>query len=126
MHFDVQQIPLPDESFDAVICNHLLEHVDDDRLAMRELYRIMRPGGWGVVLTPVDRERAATFEDPTVTDPAERTRLFGSTTTSAYTAATMPTDCAKRASRSNRRTMPPRSAATRGSYMPWGANRCIS
>ena len=77
MHFDVQQIPLPDESFDAVICNHLLEHVDDDRLAMRGLYRIMRPGGWGVVLTPVDRERAATFEDPTVTDPAERTRLFG-------------------------------------------------
>lgn len=77
MHFDVQHIPLADESVDAVICNHLLEHVDDDRLAMRELHRIMRRGGWGVVLSPVELTRATTFEDPSVTDPVARTRLFG-------------------------------------------------
>lgn len=77
MHFDVQQIPLADESVDAVICNHLLEHVDDDRQAMRELHRIMRRGGWGIMLSPVDESREKTFEDPAVTDPKERTRLFG-------------------------------------------------
>ena len=77
MHFDVQQIPLEAESFDAVICNHIMEHVEDDGKALRELYRIMRRGGWGVILSPVELEREETFEDDTITDPAERTRIFG-------------------------------------------------
>lgn len=77
MHFDVQHIPLDSRSIDVVICNHLLEHVADDRCALRELYRIMRPGGWGIMLVPEDRSRATTFEDDTITDPEERTRLFG-------------------------------------------------
>ena len=77
MHFDVQQIPLEAESFDAVICNHIMEHVEDDGKALRELYRIMRRGGWGVILSPVELEREHTFEDDTITDPAERTRIFG-------------------------------------------------
>lgn len=77
MHFDVQHIPMDDRSVDVVICNHLLEHVTDDRLAMRELYRIMRPGGWGIMVVPEDRGRATTFEDDTITDPQERTRIFG-------------------------------------------------
>ena len=77
LHFDIQEIPLPDESFDAVICNHRLEHVADDRRALGEIFRILRPGGWGVLLAPVDYNRAATFEDDTVVDPAQRTRLFG-------------------------------------------------
>jgi predicted SAM-dependent methyltransferase len=77
MHFDVQHIPLGDASVDVVICNHLFEHVEDDRRAMRELYRVMRPGGWGIMMVPEDRSRATTFEDDTITDAAERTRLFG-------------------------------------------------
>lgn len=77
MHFDVQHIPLEPRSVDVVIANHLFEHVKDDRLAMRELYRIMRPGGWGIMVVPEDRGRATTFEDDTITDPAERTRIFG-------------------------------------------------
>ncbi len=77
MHFDVQHIPLDDASVDVVICNHLFEHVEDDRRAMRELYRVMRPGGWGIMMVPEDRGRATTFEDDTITDAAERTRLFG-------------------------------------------------
>ena len=77
MHFDVQQIPLEDESFDAIICNHIMEHVEDDHKALSELYRIMRRGGWGVILSPVELEREKTFEDDTITDRAERTRIFG-------------------------------------------------
>ena len=77
MHFDVQHIPLEDCSVDVIICNHLLEHVEDDRLAMRELHRIMRPGGWGIMLVPEDRSLKVTFEDDTITDSEERTRIFG-------------------------------------------------
>ena len=77
LHFDIQQIPLAGDSFDAVICNHIMEHVADDRQALRELLRILKPGGLGVLLAPVDYARAETFEDDTITDPAERTRLFG-------------------------------------------------
>jgi SAM-dependent methyltransferase len=74
---DVQAIPFLDGSFDVIFCNHILEHVADDLLAMSEMYRVMRHGGWGVMLSPVDEARAATFEDDTITDPAERTRIFG-------------------------------------------------
>lgn len=77
IHFDVQQIPLADNSIDVVICNHLLEHVDDDRKAMRELYRVLHPAGWGIMLVPEERQRATTFEDDTITDPKLRTELFG-------------------------------------------------
>ncbi len=77
LHFDVQSIPLADEFADVVICNHIMEHVADDLQAMRELHRIMRRGGWGIVLAPVEQHRAATFEDDTITDPTERTRIFG-------------------------------------------------
>ena len=77
LHFDIQAIPLADDYADVIFCNHILEHVADDRQALRELRRILRPGGWGVLLSPVDPSRAATFEDDSVTDPAERTRIFG-------------------------------------------------
>lgn len=77
LHFDVQRIPMPDASIDTVICNHLLEHVADDRQALRELHRILRPGGWGILLSPVDPTRERTFEDDSITDPDERTRIFG-------------------------------------------------
>lgn len=77
LHFDIQLIPLADESFDVIFCNHIMEHVEDDLRAMRELYRVMRRGGWGVVLSPVELDRATTFEDDSITDEAERTRIFG-------------------------------------------------
>lgn len=74
---DVQDIPFGDGSFDVIFCNHILEHVQDDRLAMRQMLRVMRPGGWGVMLSPVNPALEKTFEDDTITDPAERTRIFG-------------------------------------------------
>jgi SAM-dependent methyltransferase len=72
---DITRLDLPDESFDCVLCYHVLEHVSDDLAAMRELHRVMRPGGWGVVQVPTYGE--TTVEDPTVTDPAERRERFG-------------------------------------------------
>lgn len=78
LHFDIQYIPLADESFDVVFCNHIMEHVEDDLQAMREINRVMRRGeGWGVILSPVELEREKTFEDDSITDPEERTRIFG-------------------------------------------------
>jgi SAM-dependent methyltransferase len=76
VRLDVTKIPYPDQSFDVILCSHVLEHVPDDRLAMRELARILRPSGWAVIEVPPVRV-AKTFEDPSVTDPKERRRLFG-------------------------------------------------
>lgn len=77
MHFDISEIPLPDNSFDCIICYHVLEHVPDDTKAMKELYRVLKPGGWAILQVPIDQSREKTFEDPSVTSPEERLKLFG-------------------------------------------------
>ena len=77
MHFDVQQIPMADSSVDIIICNHLLEHVESDHKALKEMYRIMRSGGMGVMLAPIDYTLETTFEDDTITDPKQRAEVFG-------------------------------------------------
>jgi SAM-dependent methyltransferase len=74
---DVTDIRYDDNSFDAIVCNHVLEHVPDDRKALTELNRVLRSGGWAMLQTPVDQAREKTLEDPSVTDEAERMRLFG-------------------------------------------------
>ena len=72
---DVTHLPLGDATYDMVICLHVLEHVPDDRRAMRELFRVLTPGGRAVIQVPPDPV-ATTVEDPSVTSPAERERLF--------------------------------------------------
>jgi len=72
---DVTAIPYGDEFFDVIYCSHVLEHVPDDRRAMRELCRVLKRRGWAILLVPILAER--TFEDPSVVDPAERFRRFG-------------------------------------------------
>jgi predicted SAM-dependent methyltransferase len=74
---DICNLPFGDESFDIVLCNHVLEHIPDDSKAMRELYRVMRSGGWGIFQVPQDRDRLTTFEDNSITDQRERARIFG-------------------------------------------------
>lgn len=77
VNLDITRLPLPDDSFDVVLCSHVLEHVPNDAAAMREIQRVLKPGGWSVLMVPFERSRAETFEDPSVTDPSERERLFG-------------------------------------------------
>jgi SAM-dependent methyltransferase len=74
---DIMEIGHADDSFDAVLCNHVLEHVADDQRAMREILRVLRSGGWALLQVPLDSSREETFEDPTVTDPSDRQRIFG-------------------------------------------------
>lgn len=74
---DICDMDVPGASFDAIICSHVLEHVADDRRAMAEMHRALRPGGEAIVLVPIYRGRERTEEDPSETDPAERLRRFG-------------------------------------------------
>ncbi|RRB07316.1 methyltransferase domain-containing protein [Larkinella rosea] len=73
---DIHQIPFPENTFDVAFCNHVMEHVDDDAKASSELYRVLKPGGWAIIQSPIDYSRATTFEDASITDPKERERLF--------------------------------------------------
>lgn len=74
---DIHQIPFPDNTFDVCFCNHVMEHVDDDILAMSEIRRVLKPGGWAIIQSPIDYTIADTFEDPSITSPAEREKVFG-------------------------------------------------
>lgn len=73
---DVHSIPFPENTFDVLFCNHVLEHVDDDIKACQEFNRVLKPNGWGILQSPVYTIES-TLEDPSVTDPAEREKLFG-------------------------------------------------
>ena len=74
---DICDLPFKDNSFDFIICNHVLEHIPDDIKAMQELYRVLAPSGTAIVQVPYDAKREITFEDNTITDQSERTRIFG-------------------------------------------------
>jgi len=74
---DICNLPFDDNRFDIIFCNHVLEHIPDDIKAMSELYRILKPGGWAIFQVPLDNNRQITFEDNSITDKAERTRIFG-------------------------------------------------
>ena len=74
---DICNLPFKDNEFDVILCNHVLEHIPDDTKAMQELYRVLKPGGFGVFQIPQDLTRELTFEDNTITDKKERAKIFG-------------------------------------------------
>ncbi|WP_420909557.1 class I SAM-dependent methyltransferase [Eudoraea chungangensis] len=74
---DICALPFEDNSFDIILCNHVLEHIPDDKKAMSELYRVMKPSGWGIVQIPQDLKRETTYEDNSITDRKERAKIFG-------------------------------------------------
>lgn len=72
---DITDIHHPDDSFDVIYCSHVLEHVPDDKQAMKEFCRVLKPAGWAVLNVPITADK--TYEDPTITDPEERQKAFG-------------------------------------------------
>ncbi|RZN82790.1 MAG: class I SAM-dependent methyltransferase [Winogradskyella sp.] len=74
---DICNLPFDDNSYDIILCNHVLEHIPDDTKAMEELYRVMKPGGYGIFQIPQDLNRETTFEDDSITDKVERAKIFG-------------------------------------------------
>jgi len=76
MHFDIHEIPLDNDMFDMVMCNHVLEHVEDDHKVMKEILRVLKPGGFAILQVPQDYSLDETYEDPSITDPLEREKHF--------------------------------------------------
>lgn len=74
---DICNLPFEDDSFDVILCNHVLEHIPNDTKAIQELYRVMKPSGWGIFQIPQDLKREKTFEDDSITDKKERAKIFG-------------------------------------------------
>ncbi len=74
---DICNLPFENDAYDVILCNHVLEHIPDDTKAMRELYRILKPGGMAVLQIPQDLSREKTFEDNSITDKKERAKIFG-------------------------------------------------
>jgi SAM-dependent methyltransferase len=74
---DICHLPFQDNAFDIIFCNHVLEHIPNDTKAMQELYRVLKPNGFGVFQIPQDLNREKTFEDNSITDKKERAKIFG-------------------------------------------------
>jgi SAM-dependent methyltransferase len=75
---DIHQIPFENNTFDVVMCNHVLEHVEDDIHAMKEILRVLKPGGWAIMQVPfMGKNLEITFEDKTVRTPSQREKVFG-------------------------------------------------
>lgn len=74
---DICNLPFDDNSYDIILCNHVLEHIPDDIKAMQELFRVLKPGGMGVFQIPQDLNRATTFSDDTIIDQKQRAKVFG-------------------------------------------------
>lgn len=74
---DVHHIPFEKNTFDVAFCNHVMEHVENDIRALQEIHRVLKPGGWAIIQSPIDYSLERTFEDPTITSPEEREKAFG-------------------------------------------------
>lgn len=74
---DICNLPFDDNMYDVILCNHVLEHIPDDKKAMQELFRVLKPGGMAILQVPQELQRATTFTDDTITDAKERAAIFG-------------------------------------------------
>ena len=77
VEMDITDIAYPDASFDVIICNHVLEHILEDARAMRELFRVLAPGGWAILQVPISEKLSITLENPSIVTPEARARAFG-------------------------------------------------
>jgi SAM-dependent methyltransferase len=74
---DLTNLSFKDNSFDAILCYHVLEHIEDDKKAISELFLVLKTRGWAILQTPIDNDREETYEDFTITSPDERKKIFG-------------------------------------------------
>lgn len=74
---DIRNLPLEDNTYDVIFCNHVLEHIVEDDIAMKELYRVMKSGGYGIFQVPMKYDLKKTYEDFSITSPQERQQHFG-------------------------------------------------
>ncbi len=74
---NVLSLPFDDNEFNLVLCNHVLEHIEDDRRAMREIYRVMKAGARAVLQVPLSKVLKESIEDPALKTEEERARAFG-------------------------------------------------
>jgi len=74
---DICNLPFKENEFDVILCNHVLEHIPDDTMAMQELFRVLKPKGMAILQIPQDLSLETTFEDHTITDKKERAKIFG-------------------------------------------------
>lgn len=75
--FDIQRMPFRDQTFDIVICNHVMEHVSEDSVAMAEVHRILKADGWAMLQVPIALKLDRTIEDPTAVTDEQRIERFG-------------------------------------------------
>lgn len=75
---DIREMPFEDNSFDAVMCNHVMEHIEEDLRAMKEIHRVLKPGGWAIIQVPfMGMDLEDTFEDPSIHKANDRERIYG-------------------------------------------------
>ncbi len=75
---DIHKMPFEDNSFDCALCNHVMEHLTDDRQAMKEILRVLKPGGWAIIQVPFFPPFPdQTFEDPSIAIPEDRLKNYG-------------------------------------------------
>ena len=77
MKADICNLPFEDNSFDLIFCNHVLEHIPNDKKAMQELFRVLKKGGFGIFQIPQDISREKTFEDNSIINQKDRAKIFG-------------------------------------------------
>lgn len=77
INMDITKMDYPDNKFDFILCSHVLEHITNDIIAIRELHRVMKPGGWGILQVPIEMERDKTYEDESIISPEDRQQAFG-------------------------------------------------
>ena len=74
---DLKSMKFKDESFDLVICNHVLEHIEDDKMALEEIYRVLNINGIAILQVPINVNREKTFEDSKITSQYDKEKYFG-------------------------------------------------
>lgn len=74
---DITDIPFEDGSMDVIICNHVMEHIPDEKKAFSELHRVLAKDGIAIINVPMDASRETTFENPEYNTPELREKYFG-------------------------------------------------